>query len=133
MNKQEIKSSLPKIITAEFLDENPNYIFVFGDNLLRKGKKGAAILRDHPQAYGFITKKIPNNYNSSFYKPHEYQEIFQIEYLKLVNKIKRNPDKVFLISKLGSGLANKYHIFEKVIEKSIKKLEFKFSNVICLF
>lgn len=45
------------IVTKQFLDNNPNAIFVFGDNLLRVGYGGAAILRDHPQTYGFITKK----------------------------------------------------------------------------
>ena len=39
------------VMTKKFLDENPFSIFVFGDNTLRLGYGGAAILRDHPQSY----------------------------------------------------------------------------------
>lgn len=46
------------IVTKEFLDQNPNAVFIFGDNRRRLGYGGAASLRDHPQTYGFITKKI---------------------------------------------------------------------------
>jgi len=124
--------NIPKIITKQFLDNNPNYVFVFGDNTIRKGKRGAATLRDHPQAYGFITKKFPNNRDSSFYKPKEYQTIFQNELTKLINLIENNPNKIFLISKLGGGLANKYKIHEKVIKPGLEVLK-KYSNVIFLF
>jgi len=46
-------------ITESFLNENPNTIFVFGDNLKRIVCGGAAALRYHKQSYGFITKKYP--------------------------------------------------------------------------
>ena len=55
------------IITKEYLRNNLNNMFVFGDNLLRRGYAGAASLRDEPNAYGFITKKAPNNDDKSFY------------------------------------------------------------------
>jgi hypothetical protein len=45
-------------ITQEFLDTNPNAYFIFGDNLERWGHGGAARLRDHPHAIGFITKNF---------------------------------------------------------------------------
>ena len=73
---------VPNKITKKFLQENPNVIFVFGDNLLRKGKGGAAKLRDEPNTYGFITKKAPNNQDSSFYRPIEYRYIFEEELRK---------------------------------------------------
>jgi len=120
------------IITKEYLNNNPNYIFVFGDNTLRKGKGGAAKLRDEPNSYGFITKKYPNNQNNSFYKPEEYQYVFDIEFEKLKDLIIKNPNKKFLISKLGAGLANKYHIFEEIIEPQLQKLK-KYLNVSFLY
>lgn len=123
---------IPEVITKSFLRANPNYIFVYGDNLLRKGKGGAAKLRDEPNTYGFITKKAPNNNNGSFYKPDEYKQKFEVELRRLIKKIENNPDKIFLISKLGGGLANKYNIREKVIEPGMKELE-KFNNVKFLF
>ena len=47
-------------ITKYFLDINSNAYFIFGDNLERRGYGGAAVLRDHPHAFGFITKKFPD-------------------------------------------------------------------------
>lgn len=116
-------------IDKKFLKANPNYIFVFGDNQLRIGYGGAASLRDEPNTYGFITKKEPNMNDNSFYRPNtEYQLIFQEELSKLINTIQNNPDKIFLISKLGGGLANKYGIREQIIEPGISLLT-QFSNV----
>lgn len=109
-----------RIITKEYLRKNPNHIFVFGDNVLRTGHGGAAVLRDEPNTYGFITKKIPNNEDSSFYTPEEYLPVYikEIEYLK--EEIEQHPDKLYLISKIGSGLANKFKIFDKIISVSFK-------------
>lgn len=46
-----------------------------------------------------------------------------------MSEIKNNSDKLFLISKVGAGLANRYGIFEDVIEKNIKKDLESFRNV----
>jgi len=116
------------IITQKYLQDNPNFIFVFGDNHLREGKAGAAKLRDLPNSYGFITKKFPNNDIKSFYKPEEYKLVFEKELDKLIFQIVMHQDKTFLISKLGSGLANRFHIWEKVIEPELKTLT-RYKNV----
>jgi hypothetical protein len=121
-----------KQITTQYLKENPDHIFVFGDNLIGKGKKGAAYLRDEPNTYGFITKKRPSNNKDAFYTPIEYQGRFEKELLKLMDFIEKNPDKTFLISKLGSGLANKHNIWERVIKDGIKELK-SYPNVIFLW
>lgn len=117
------------IITSQYLRENPNHVFVFGDNLLRKGLGGAAKLRNEPNTYGFITKKYPNNKNMSFYKPEEYRPIFQSELIKFVDHITFNYDKLFLVSKLGSGLANKYGIYEFIIHPTFINLDKLHSNI----
>lgn len=120
-------------VTKEYLDSNPNKIFVFGDNLTRRGKGGAASLRDCPNTYGFITKKFPANIDQAFYSIDEYEPVFRKEMEKLEYEIRENPDKEFLISKLGSGLANKYLIFENVIYDGLLELEKKYDNVNLLF
>jgi len=122
---------VPKYVTEEFLRANPNVIFVFGDNLIRKGKGGAAKLRDEPNTYGFITKKAPNNNDESFYRPPEYADVFYAELLQLAKEIEKNPERTYLISKLGGGLANKYKIYEVIIEPGLKKLEL-FKNVVIM-
>lgn len=117
-------------ITRDFLNINPDVYFIYGDNLERYGFGGAAILRDHPHAIGFITKKFPDNKDSSFYRPEEYSNVFFEELKKLKKIIASKPDKTFYISQLGGGLANRYRIWEKLIHHNlIAKLE-KFDNVV---
>jgi len=122
----------PEKITPAYLNSNPGVIFVFGDNGGRWGKAGAAICRDCENSYGFITKIHPSNTNSSFYNPETYKEIYEREIKALTEKIKSNPDKLFLISKLGGGLANKYFIYEKVIQPNIKNDLKEFGNIVFL-
>jgi hypothetical protein len=118
------------IITEDFLNSNPEAYFIFGDNLERKGHKGAAKLRDHPHAIGFITKKFPDNQDTSFYRPEEYSPVFFEELSKLEKIIKSRPDKTFYISKLGSELANKYRIWEKLIQHNLTLKLLKYDNVV---
>ncbi len=119
-------------VTAEYLRKNQNVIFIYGDNLIRKGYGGAAKLRDESNAYGFITKKYPNNKDSSFFTVKEYVPIFKKQLTQLVSCIKSHPNKTFLISRIGGGLANKHNIFETVIKPNISKLK-KYKNVKLLF
>lgn len=121
------------IITGKYLKDNPNHIFVYGDNSIRKGNKGAASLRNFSNTYGFVTKRFPCSDSSCFYKPEEYEHIFKKEIKKLKEFISNNPDKMFLISKLGGGLANKYKIWEKIISPNIKKELEEFENIILLY
>ena len=120
-------------MTKEFLDSNPKAVFVFGDNTIRQGYGGAAILRDHPQSHGFITKKYPDNEDESFYQPKEYAGVFFDELITLREKIQEEPFKTFYISQLGGGLANKYKIWENIIKKGIEKNLQEFSNVVFLW
>lgn len=118
-----------KIITKEYLKSHPDEIFVFGDNQLHVGKGGAAILRDEPNVYGFITKKYPSHDNFAYYMPLQYKSVFRKELDFLKQQIRVRKNKKFLISKLGAGLANKYRIWELVIEPVLKKELSEFPNV----
>lgn len=120
---------MEEFVTREYLLNNKNSIFVFGDNLERMGTGGAAKFRYLPNTYGFITKKYPSNKDESFYTIEEYKEVYKKEIVKIKKEIISEKDKTFLISKLGAGLANKYQIFEKIIEPSIKKDLSEFKNV----
>lgn len=121
------------IVTKEFLDKNPNAIFVFGDNTRRVGYGGAAILRDHPQTYGFITKKNPDNMDESFYHPESYRIDFLAYAVELQLFIEKNMDKTFYISQLGGGLANRYKIWEQVIKPGLEKNFSCYDNVVFLW
>jgi hypothetical protein len=118
------------LIDKNFLDSNPNAYFVFGDNLIRIGKGGAAFLRDHPRSIGFITKKLPNNEDSSFYKPEEYSSVFFKELDKLKTIIQNGQDKIFYISQLGGGLANKHRIWQRLIRHNLVRVLKNYNNVV---
>jgi hypothetical protein len=120
------------VVTWDFLSNHPNARFVFGDNLQRWGKGGAAKLRDHPQTIGFITKKFPDTRDGSYYHPHEYTEVFEEEFQKLQARIAGSPSQTFYVSQLGGGLANRYQIWEKTIAPRLKSLE-KYPNVVFCF
>lgn len=118
------------LINQYFLDSNPNSYFIFGDNLIREGCGGAAALRYHSHAIGFITKKFPDNKDESFYKPEEYSPIFFEELKKLKTLIQKKPDKIFYISQLGGGLANRYFIWQKLIRHNLVRELGDLDNVI---
>ena len=85
-----------------------------------------------PNTYGFITKIFPDSKDTSFFKPNWYFRIFEHGVFRLKILIESNPQKTFLISKLGSGLANKYGIWKKVVKPGIEKIR-DFSNVVFLW
>ena len=116
------------MITKKYLRKNIKHIFVFGDNELRIGKGGAAFLRNEPNTYGFITKKQPSTNKEAYYTVKEYQKVFNKELGKLIIEINNNPKQTYLISKLGSGLANKYFIWENIIKKELLTL-IEYKNV----
>ena len=131
-NKFDLVLPVNGIVTKEYLDNNSNVIFVFGDNTIGIGYGGAAVLRDHVQSYGLITKVYPDNADSSYYTVKEYKPIFEREMTLLKQFIQQNKNKLFLISKLGAGLANKYKIYENIIYPELVKLENEYDNVIFL-
>ena len=118
------------LISEKFLNMNLNSYFVFGDNIIREGMGGAAALRYHSRAIGFITKKYPDNKTESFYRPEEYSEVFFEELKKLKTFIEKNPNNIFYISQLGAGLANKYRIWQKLICHNLVKTFENFDNVV---
>lgn len=121
------------IITKEFLDKNPNAVFVFGDNEKRLGYGGAAKLRDHPQTYGFITKRSPDNLDESFFRPESYLAFFLAHLVELQVNLSKNPQKTYYISQLGAGLANRYKIWEEVIHPRLIKYLSCYENVVFLW
>ena len=121
------------IVTKEFLNQNPNAVFIFGDNRRRLGYGGAASLRDHPQTYGFITKKNPDDLDESFFHPESYHIDFTVQSIELQLIIEKNLDKIYYISQLGGGLANRYKIWEKVCKPRLEKYFSVYDNVVFLW
>ena len=121
--------NIPSIITRQYLRDNPKYVFVFGDNLDRRGLGGGAGLRHEPNTYGFITKKEPFFFDRAYYRPTEYIPIYNEEIEKLKIEIETHQFNLYLISKLGGGLANRFKIHD-IIKARIRKDLLHLSNVI---
>lgn len=69
------KIELMGFITREYVRANRDKLFLFGDNLDRKGYGGqAAAMRGEPNAIGIPTKKSPNNSASVFFSDNEFEQ-----------------------------------------------------------
>lgn len=94
------------VFSVELCRANPDKIYVFGDNLLKRGKGGQAVIRDEPNTFGIPTKRAPSMAEGSFFsdKPDEARAITEVlgELLKLMQDGKT---LVFPAAGLGTGLA----------------------------
>jgi hypothetical protein len=74
-----------KWITREDLRNNPESVYIFGDNALRFGLRGQAKeCRGEPNAVGIITKRAPNNDPESFMNDADLKR-FRLHYLEIFN------------------------------------------------
>jgi len=93
-----------KTFTSQKVKNNPNKIFVFGDNLARTGKAGQAVIRDNPNTIGIPTKISPSKYFSD----DNYDEAVKAidEALALIEDA-RGKGKVVVLPEdgIGTGLA----------------------------
>ena len=93
-----------KKFTPGIVKNNPNKIFVFGDNLARTGKAGQAIIRDEPNVIGVPTKISPRKFFSDD-NFDEAVEAIDEAFLKIDEA--RGLGKVVVLPEdgLGTGLA----------------------------
>lgn len=92
--------------TEHLCRKHPNMIFIFGDNLIGRGKAGQAIIRDEPNSFGIPTKRLPAMTQDSFFSDQ------QDEINTVMSKIKelyllQKQGKIIILpkNKIGSGLA----------------------------
>lgn len=57
--------------SVELCREHPRKIFVFGDNLRRKGTRGQAAIRNEPNAFGVATKIAPLMSPPAFFEDND--------------------------------------------------------------
>ena len=99
-----------KVITRDKIKENPDVLYLFGDNLLRKGLGGQAKeMRGEPNTLGIVSKKYPSNDISSFYTDEDFYpwlEVFSSDIRSLAEKINSGQYKALVIPPIGVGLAD---------------------------
>ena len=113
--------------TINDVREYSDYLFIFGDNDVKKGKRGQAIIRDEPNVAGIPTKKFPSNMSSSFYNDIEYQKnIIKIDKAieNILLRVKNEGYKGIILPKdgLGTGLAKLNIYAPKTFEYLNKKI-----------
>lgn len=63
-----------KRITRGKIQENPNVLYLFGDNTIGKGLGGQAKeMRGEPNTVGIVTKRFPNTTDSSYFIDDDYE------------------------------------------------------------
>lgn len=53
--------------TVQDCKNNPRDLYIFGDNTIRKGKAGQAVIRDCDNSFGIVTKHYPARSKSSYF------------------------------------------------------------------
>jgi hypothetical protein len=87
------------------LKDNPDKIFIFGDNSVQRGKGGQAIIRGQENAFGIPTKKLPSMSEKAFYSDSELENNKK-EINEAIEKIKTDGRPVvFPKDGIGTGLA----------------------------
>ena len=116
-----------EILNVELCQNNPEAIIVFGDNLIGKGKKGQAIIRDCSNSYGVPTKRLPSMKEGSFFSDLDSEYNLVRERLSnLWKEHKEGKEIIIPINKIGTGLAdlqNKSPKTYKMIESFYKAVE----------
>jgi len=92
--------------TPELLQSHPDTLFVFGDNLERKGTGGQAIIRNEPNAFGFVTKRYPSMGQDAYMTgiDEDYRAVYA-DFERLKEHLLQNRVILFPSGGLGTGLA----------------------------
>ena len=107
----EVKVETVKEYDSKLLKDNPDKVYLFGDNLVGKGKGGQAVIRNEPNAIGIPTKKKPSMTEDSFmrdYPPSEYDsnvKAIDKAFEKVYEAIDEGKTIVLPENNLGSGFA----------------------------
>jgi hypothetical protein len=119
-----------KRYTRAFIREHPDWLFVFGDNFVRKGYGGqAAEARDEPNAIGIPTKRYPT-WEDIAYLGNEDFEIWEqksrLDRQQIEIALREGKIVVWPLDGIGSGrakLAEKAPDIAEAVEEWLKHLE----------
>lgn len=121
--------------TRDDVKQNPDWLFLFGDNNIGKGRGGQAIIRGIKNTAGIPTKKYPNNWITSFYSDDEYEDNCK-NINNAIKKIKKRfidekyeklvlPENGFGtgLSKLPTKAPKTYKHLVKQVKKLVKEIK----------
>lgn len=98
-----------KLITRAMLKAEPKTLFVFGDNVLRRGYGGqAAEMRGMPNAVGIPTKWAPSMHEDAFFADRDFSRVFDLiwpKFQRLAHHLEKGGDVVWPEDGIGTGRA----------------------------
>ena len=100
-----------KYITREYVRAHPDVLFVFGDNMARRGMGGQAkAMRGEPNAIGVPTKWLPERTRGAYFVDHDVHnrlvnEEITAAFGRIMEHVMNRKDVVFPEDGLGTGLA----------------------------
>lgn len=98
-----------KKYTRAYIRSHPDWLFVFGDNLMRHGLGGqAGEARGEPNAIGIATKRKPSMEPDAFFEDHDYDNWMAAEQStlrRLMEASMRGRTIVWPLNGIGTGLA----------------------------
>lgn len=108
---------------------HPNSLFLFDDNLERRGRGGQAVIRDLPNALGVPTRRAPRRDESAYFTDSDYNKVARLIYevfRKAYTHLRLGKDVVIPLDGLGTGLAQlpkRAPAIHEVIKSEIAFLE----------
>ncbi|SRR6266481_6947072 len=98
-----------KLYTREHIQNNKTIIFVFGDNLERRGLGGqAAACRGESNTIGIPTKHSPQRYTAAYFTDEDYDTVkptLDEEFSKIKGHLNLKRTIIFPEDGIGTGLA----------------------------
>ena len=93
--------------TVEAVRNEPQRLFIFGDNTARIGKGGQAIIRDEPNALGVATKWFPGSNQSDYFADGPAAEIaLDTDLAKVETALCAGKTVYFPRDGIGTGLSD---------------------------
>lgn len=86
----------------------PGSLFVYGDNLLGRGKGGQAVIRDEPNAVGIPTKRAPSMAEGAFFLDKDFEpfrDAARPVFTRLREHLEAGGTVVWPADGIGTGLA----------------------------
>ena len=81
------KTEIQDYFTEEDCNNNPNKLYIFGDNMTYTGTGGQAIIRYCTNSYGIPTKRLPSMSDNAFFSDKQDEINKVMEHLGYLNVI----------------------------------------------
>ncbi len=135
MKKKRSKIRYYKEYTVELVKSEPDRVFIFGDNLVKRGKRGQAVIRSLDNVLGIPTKRYPCMKSKSCFFSDRVDEVIEVKkaLLEIEDLVKRNKKIGLPHARIGTGLAElkkRSPVIFKYITLFLTRLDHRYSNMI---